>query len=213
METSHFAAPSAHSFWQGGMHAPPWQVSPAAHAPAAAQTGQPLAVAWHCSSPFAAQRFAPTVQLTAQAVHAPLLQEVPAEQLLPVTQTVQAFASLPQVSTPLPLQRAAPTAQVVPQTPHAPPLQKLLQVCPACQVVQPCASATQLSTVLFAHRFAPAVQVLLQLLQLPPVQRVPLAQAFAFQVVQPDSTSQSQVCTPVAVHIEAPIAHCWHELH
>jgi hypothetical protein len=111
------------------MQAPPWQVSEAAQAPEAAQVGQPLAVAWQVSSPpAAAQRLAPTEQLTAQAVQAPPLQLVPAPQVLPGFHTVQLLGSVPQVSTPLPLQRDAPTVQVVPQVPQAPPLQKLAQL-------------------------------------------------------------------------------------
>ena len=196
------------------MHAPFWQVSVAAHAPVEAQTGQPLAVAWQVSKPPPAAHWtAPTAQFTAQAVHAPALHEVPAWQLFPAFHTVQLLTSVPQVSTPLPLHRSAPRVQLVPQTPHAPPLQKLAQVWPGCQVVHPCASATQLSTELPAQRWVPAVQVLLQVAQVPPVQRVPELQTLEVQLVQPESTSQSQVCTPVAVHCAAPIVHASQLLH
>lgn len=195
------------------MHAPPWHVSPVAHAVVATQALQLVPVAWQVSTPPAPHRRLPTEQVTAHAAQAPALQVVPLAQAEPADHTVQLFASLVQLSVPLPLQRAAPTVQVVPQVPHAPPLQKFPHWVPACQVVQPCGSAMQLSTVLPAHRFAPAVQVLLQLAQLPPVQRVPLAQVLAAQVVQPLTTFQLQVSTPVAVQREAPIEQAWHELH
>lgn len=205
---SHFAAPSVHWFWQGGMHAPPWHVSPAAHAPPAAHTGQPLAVAWQTSRPpLAAQRFAPTVQLTGHVAHEPPLHEVPAWQTLPAFHVVQLFASSAQLSVELPLQRAAPTVQVVPQTPHAPPLQKLVQLCVACHVVQPWVSATHVSTFVPLQRFAPAVHVELHVEQLPDMQRVPCWQDDWTQLVQPVSTFQSHVCTPVAVHCEALMVH------
>ena len=115
------------------MHAPPWQVSPAAHAPAATHAGQPVAVAAHCSSPLPPHRFVPTEQLTAHAAQVPPTHEVPVPHAAPPDHTVQLFTSLPQVSVPMPLQRAAPTVQVVPQTPHAPPLQKLPHCWPACR--------------------------------------------------------------------------------
>ena len=99
---SHFAAPLVHSSAQGGMHAPPWHVSPAAHAVEAAHVGHPVAVAWQTSMPpEAAQRFAPTEQLTAHAAQLPPLHEVPAPQLLPAFHTVQLFTSFAQVSVPL----------------------------------------------------------------------------------------------------------------
>lgn len=79
--------------------------------------------------------------------------------------------------------------------------------------MQPWPSATQLSTVVPAQRFAPAVQAEVQLTQLLPVQRVPVAHTAAFHCVQPLTTFQSQLSTPVAVQRDALMLHAWHELH
>ena len=98
--------------------------------------------------------------------------------------------------------------QLVPHVPHAPPLQKLVHVWPDCHAVQPIASATQVCTVVPAQRVAPAVHIELQLPHEPFMHCEPEGHARALQLVQPVSTSQSQVSTPVAVQRELPMAHC-----
>jgi hypothetical protein len=180
------------------------------HWPLGTHAWQPVAVSWQVSvAPLAPQRLLPCVQDTGHSAQAPPWQTELGAHCCAGPHAGQLFWSMRQVSTPAPWHRVWPGEHEVPQVPQAPPLQKLVQVCVACQRVQPAASATQVSTPLPLQRVAPAVQVPLQLAQLPPWHLLPLAQVPAFQVVQPESTSHSQVRTPVAVHSEAPMVQAW----
>jgi hypothetical protein len=196
------------------MQAPLLQLSPAWQLAMSTQSLQPLPCGRHSSTaPVGPQWRVPGVQVFAQVPHAPLEQNSPSPHGVVLLQVLQPLASITHVSTPLPSQCALPTVHEVPQVPHAPPLQKLPHVWPDCQAVQPLASATQVCTVLPLQRCAPAVQVPLQAAQAPLLQREPAWQVASTHCVQPDSTSQSHSRTPVAVHIDAPMVHCWQELH
>jgi hypothetical protein len=185
------------------------------HWPVTTQPVQPFASSWHVSvTPFAPQRLLPWVQLVLHPVQLPPLQYAFGGHCCKGPHAGQLFWSMMHVSTPRPLQRVAPGVQFVPQVPQAPPEQKVLHVCDACQLVQPDASATQVCTVLPLQRLAPAVHAPLQLAQLPFWHALPGAHASARHLVQPDSTSHSQVSTPPpAVQRDAPRLHAWQLVH
>ena len=222
--TSHFsgaplvqrAAPAVHTSLHIGTHTPELQVSPATHWPVITQPLQPEAVSRHSSvTPLAPQRFAPCVQVVAQAWQLPLLQTVFAAHAVGPVHILQPLPSGLQVSMPLPLQRVAPGVQTVPQLPQLPPEQKVEHSVPATHEVQPLAEATQVSGVLPVQRFEPAVQVELHEAHWPVagLQVLPLGQVRGVHEVQPVLTFHVHSSTPFAVQRVAPLVQAWHELH
>lgn len=210
----HRFAPVWHWFMHGGMHTPSSQRSPppTSHWPVCPKARQPFAASWHVSmTPEAPQRFVPSTQVVAQAAQVPFAQKESGGQLCVGPHAGQLFESMPHVSMPLPLHRIVPFPHEVPHTPHAPPEQNVAQASLKLQAVHPRASATHVSTLRPVHRLAPAVHAVAHEVQAPLVQTLPLGQARDDHRVQPDSTSQSHVSTPVAVQRLAPIAQAVHE--